>query len=79
MARKIKLIWDFRGPTASEIARHHQKHLQEYSVVEELAVKVTGSQDYSSSHSASYLIIQDDELDEVKNRLQPHRGEYLAD
>ena len=77
MEKKIKLIWDFRGPTAADIARHHQKHLQEYCVVEDLEELGTGTHDYSSSHSASYIIIDAGELAETKEILQPHRGEYI--
>lgn len=77
MDRKIKLIWDFRGPTASEIARHHQKHLQEYSVVEELTEQSTGALDYSSSHSIAFMVVSSKELELVKTRLLPHRGEYI--
>ena len=29
--RKLKLIWDFRGPDALKTAEHHEIHLKEYS------------------------------------------------
>ena len=78
MSRKIKLIWDFRGPAAAETARHHEKHLKEYIVVENLSANETGTSDFSTSHSASYLVVDDGDLEETKNRLQPHRGEYVG-
>jgi hypothetical protein len=33
MSRKIKLIWDFRGPASAKTAEHHEIHLKEYIVV----------------------------------------------
>jgi len=36
LKRKIKLIWDFRGPEALEIARHHVVHLEEFAVKDKL-------------------------------------------
>ena len=33
---KIKLIWDFRGPEALEIAKHHVIHLEEFAKKEDL-------------------------------------------
>ena len=28
--KRVKLIWDFRGPNATKIAEHHDIHLKEY-------------------------------------------------
>ena len=28
--RKLKLIWDFRGPVSQKTAEHHLVHLKEY-------------------------------------------------
>jgi hypothetical protein len=42
MERKIKLIWDFRGPTAAKTAEHHEIHLKEYSAIEKLPLNITG-------------------------------------
>ncbi len=30
MERKIKLIWDFRGPASAKTAEHHEIHLKEF-------------------------------------------------
>lgn len=34
MQKRIKLIWDFKGPTSEKIATHHCIHLKEYAVIE---------------------------------------------
>ena len=73
--RRIKLIWDFRGPTASEIARHHEKHLQEYIVAEDLPLNITGHTDFSSAHSIAYIVVEESDMLRVRDALIPHRGE----
>ena len=35
--RKIKLLWDFRGPDALETAKHHTIHLKEFAAMENLS------------------------------------------
>ena len=42
MNRKIKLIWDFRGPVAAKTAEHHEIHLKEYIILEKLPLNITG-------------------------------------
>ena len=75
--RKIKLIWDFRGPTASQIARHHEKHLQEYIKAEDLPLNITGYQDLSSAHSIAFMVVEESDLLRVRDALIPHRGEVF--
>ena len=73
--KKIKLIWDFRGPDASTTAMHHERHLKEYIVVEELSVNITGCKNLSSAHSMAYMVVEDTDLTKVRDSLLPHRGE----
>jgi len=40
--KKIKLIWDFRGPSAAKTAEHYEVHLKEYVLNEELKFDITG-------------------------------------
>ena len=78
--RKIKLIWDFRGPSASRTAEHYQKHLQEFVVLEELKFDITGFQHYSDMHSIAFLVVAEFEMKEIREMLKPNRGEiYLED
>ena len=42
MNQKIKLIWDFRGPDALQIAKHHVIHLEEYTAAHQLENNATG-------------------------------------
>ena len=51
MNRKIKLIWDFRGPAATQTALHHEIHLKEYIVAEKLGLQLTGCQHINELYS----------------------------
>lgn len=78
--RKIKLIWDFRGPAGEKTAEHHAIHLEEYAVTEKLPIKITGSQVISEMHAIAYMIVTDEFMISVRDALKPHRGElYEAD
>lgn len=74
--KKIKLIWDFRGPTAYEIARHHEEHLKDFIASDSaLTLNITGYTDLSSLHSLAYMVVVESEMPEVRDALRPHRGE----
>ncbi|MEX0291443.1 MAG: hypothetical protein AB3N14_20235 [Flavobacteriaceae bacterium] len=75
MSKKIKLIWDFRGPEASNTAKHHAAHLKDYAVMEELDLQITGHSDYSSMHSIAFMVVEEDHMIKVRDALIPHRGE----
>ncbi|MDC6367716.1 MULTISPECIES: hypothetical protein [Flavobacteriaceae] len=77
--RKIKLIWDFRGPTAAHIAQHYKKHLEEFVVIEELKFDICGVEHFTNTHSIAYIVVAEFEMKEVKEILNPHRGEYYQD
>lgn len=75
LGKKIKLIWDFRGASAHETARHHAEHLKEYMVHEELDPQIAGFSDYSSMHSIAYMVVEESSMPMVRDFLVPHRGE----
>ena len=79
MERKIKLIWDFRGPDASEIAKHHEIHLREFIEREGLELNITGHQDLSELHSIAYLVVKESAMIPVRDALLPHRGELYVE
>ena len=77
--KKIKLIWDFRGPTAAHVARHHEKHLKEYITAELLQLQITGHADLSNAHSIAFMVVFESEMIPVRDRLRPHRGELYTE
>ena len=79
MERKIKLIWDFRGPDASAIAQHHEIHLKEFIVKEALSLNITGHQEVNSMHSIAFMVVEESGMIPVRDALLPHRGEVYME
>jgi len=77
--RKIKLIWDFKGPAAAKTAEHYEKHLQEYVLNEELKFDTTGFSHLSDMHSIAFLVVAEFEMTQARDDLKPHRGELYLD
>jgi hypothetical protein len=74
MDRKIKLIWDFRGPEARSFAEHHAIHLKEFAVKQGLALNDTTCLQQSDKHWMACLVVVESEMIEVRDALKPHRG-----
>ncbi|MGF1559248.1 MAG: hypothetical protein ACFCUL_09180 [Flavobacteriaceae bacterium] len=79
MERRLKLIWDFRGPAAAKTAEHHEQHLKEYILIEELTAGITGFQHRNEMHSVAFMVINESQLKSVRDALKPHRGEVYEE
>jgi len=77
--RKIKLIWDFRGPAAFKTAEHHEKHLKEYIAIEALELDITGHKEINDMFSIAYMVVEEKNMILVRDALKPHRGEIYKD
>jgi len=77
--KKIKLIWDFRGPAATKTAEHHEIHLKEYILTEKLNLNITGNLTLNDMHSIAYLVVNQSEMIPVRDALKPHRGEVYEE
>ena len=75
MSRKIKLIWDFRGPASAKTAEHHEIHLKEYIVIEKLPLNITGFETQGEMKAIAFMVVTDDRMIQVRDALKPHRGE----
>ena len=75
MSRKIKMIWDFRGPASAKTAEHHEIHLKEYIEIEKLILKITGFQIKNEMHAIAFMIVTDENMLQVRDALKPHRAE----
>lgn len=76
--RKLKLIWDFRGPDSIKIAEHHEVHLKEFIVTENLDINITGVEQLSELHTIAYLVVDENKMKPIRDALKPHRGQiYL--
>ena len=76
MEEKIKLIWDFKGPSAAKIAEHHEKHLKEYIALESITPQITGHIHLSAMHSIAVVVRS--MMLTVRDSLKPHRAEIYT-
>ena len=79
MSRKIKLLWDFRGPAASKTAEHHEIHLKEYIAIKKLPLNITGFEAINDMHAIAYMVVTDEHMILVRDALKPHRGEVYSE
>jgi hypothetical protein len=79
MERKIKLIWDFRGPASAKTAEHHEIHLKEFISIEKLPLNITGFEIQNEMHAIVYMVVTDDYMIAVRDALKPHRGEVYQE
>ncbi|WP_053978377.1 hypothetical protein [Mangrovimonas xylaniphaga] len=73
--RKLKLIWDFRGPAALKTAQHHEIHLKEYIRMQNLNIEITGVETLSDMHSIAFLVVDESQMKPIRDALKPHRGQ----
>jgi hypothetical protein len=78
MSRKIKLIWDFRGPVAAKTAEHHEIHLKEYIAIEKLDLHITGFEIQGEMQAIAFMVVTDENMIQVRDALKPHRGELYT-
>ncbi|WP_291865756.1 hypothetical protein [Maribacter sp.] len=76
--KKIKLIWDFRGPAAYKTAEHHEIHLKEYITIEGIELNNTGFTQINDMHSIAYMVVEETNMIAVRDALKPHRGEIYT-
>ena len=76
MSRKIKLIWDFRGPESIKIAEHHCIHLNEFTAIEKLVFHEIDTQIITDFYTIAYIIVNESDMLTFRDALKPHRGEF---
>ncbi len=77
--RKLKLIWDFRGPVSEKTAQHHLIHLKEYINLNALDISITGIETQSDMHSLAFLVVDEADMKPIRDALKPHRGQVYSD
>ena len=78
MSKKIKLLWDFRGPAAAKTAEHHEIHLKEYILLEKLPLNITGFEIKNDMHAVAFMVVEEGDMITVRDNLKPHRGEVFS-
>lgn len=79
MDKRVKLIWDFRGPNAMPIAKHHIEHLSEYAEAENLQNAIFGDEAVTPMHHMAFMIVDHAVMDKLREALKPHRGQLYEE
>lgn len=74
MNRKIKLIWDFKGPEGLETAKHHSVHLKEFAQMESLNFHEVAFDKLNEMHSMAFITVDEIDMKIFRDALKPHRG-----
>ncbi|MCM5662727.1 hypothetical protein [Galbibacter mesophilus] len=76
----LKLIWDFRSPTALKTAEHYEIHLQEFMTTQNLPYLKSGTEEIiPNEHSIAFLVVEQENMIPVRDALKPHRGVYYKE
>ena len=78
MSKKIKMIWDFRGPGATQTAIHHVIHLKEYMQMENLTHYGCDHLNESEFSAMAFLIVDEVHVPKLRAALKPHRGQLAV-
>ena len=62
MNKKIKLLWDFRGPDALETAKHHTIHLKEFASIENLPCIEIGVTELNPMLCAAFIVVNESDM-----------------
>ncbi len=74
MSGRVKLIWDFYGPTAERTAQHHRTHLDEFARLQQLRVQTTGAEQFAEGHWIAWLLAEPQDVESLRASLSPNRG-----
>lgn len=75
MNRKLKLIWDFKGPTSQKTAEHHCIHLKEFAIIEKLLFYEVNFTIVSEMHTIAFITVDEIDMKTYRDALKPHRGQ----
>ena len=75
--QKIKLIWDFKGPTGLGTAKHHCIHLEEFAIKENLVFHEVNHTEVNELWATAYIVVNKEDLFVYRDALKPHRGEIF--
>lgn len=75
MDRKLKLIWDFKGPISLKTAEHHCIHLKEFALIKKLHFYEIDFLTISDMHTIAYITVDETDMKTYRDALKPHRGQ----
>lgn len=73
--RKIKMLWDFRGPDALKTAEHQCIHLKEFFVKDGIHFHSIELEKQSDVMVSAYAIVNEEDVEALRSTLKPNRGQ----
>lgn len=77
--RKLKLIWDFKGPEGIKTAEHHAVHLNEFIEGRKYDNIFSGFENLNEFHAIAYIVVPEDQMKLFRDALKPHRGQVYSE
>ena len=77
MSKKIKFIWDFYGCDSKKTANHSLIHLQDFLNDNDINICSKGVSKENDNHFYSYLVLENEYLKFIKDKLKPNRAFYV--
>lgn len=77
MDSKMRLIWDFRGLRALQIAEKYRDTLSEFLVEEQYSYKDIEVKQYSMFYAIVQLVVNFEDVENFRNKMDPDRGEPI--
>mgnify|MGYP005709180771 FL=1 len=74
---KIKLIWDFRGPSSKNTATHFKTHLLEFFKYEKINLDLCDIIAVNLSYHYTVVMTHKVHLALIKSALKPNRGQLV--
>jgi len=69
------MIWDFRGPSALQTAKHHETHLIEYLQQRDIEHHLLKIHELSEYKTEVWLVTGESFVNIIRQDLKPHRGQ----
>lgn len=79
MNRRLKFIWDFKGPDAEKIAAHHCIHLTEYLESKQVNLRIVGQEIINKNHHVAFMVVEETNMKQHRDALKPHRGQVCKE
>lgn len=65
------------GLHAKGTAEHHATHLKEFAERAEWSAGEIGTENLTDMHSIAYMIVEEKDMTDVRDRLKPQRAEWV--
>lgn len=73
--KKIKMIWDFRGPDALKTAEHQCVHLKDFFIKDKIEFYQIEIEKHSDLFVSAFAVVDEEYVEILRKTLKPNRGQ----